>query len=215
MKALNERQHERQDGAAGDRAASRSRKKRTSSKGKQEKDKKELERLRLELEEKSRLCTDLQDKYLRALADLDNYRKRVRKEIQAAYGASNERLICDILPILDNFERALDPDNAGDAETFKEGVRLIYNMLKAVLEKEGVRDFCSIGEKFNPARHEAVYAVESEEHPAETVIQEIEKGYTIGERLLRPARVSVSKGPAQTMCQEEDGSDEPEDNRSK
>jgi len=188
--------------------------KRKSGKQTQTKEKKELEKLRLELEEKAKLCNELQDKYLRALADLDNYRKRARKEIQAAYGASNEKLICDILPILDNFERGLDPENATGEESFREGVRLIYNMLKAILEKEGVRDFCSVGERFDPARHEAVCALESGEHPADTVIQEIERGYTIGERLLRPARVAVSKGPPQdAMCQEEDDADECENDQ--
>lgn len=155
---------------------------------------KEIEELRSKVREAEEEAKDLKDKYLRAVADLHNYRKRVRKDIQAAYDSSNERFICDILPVIDNLERALEPSNFHDARGFRDGVRMIYDMLTAVLEDEGVKQFCSIGEQFDPARHEAVYAVESGEHPPETVVDEIERGYMIKERLLRPARVTVSKG---------------------
>jgi molecular chaperone GrpE len=160
----------------------------------EEKLEKHVEELEEELGDLKDQVKELRDKYLRALADMDNYRKRARKEMRAAHEASNERLICDILPVLDNFERALDPTSSPDSESFRDGVELIYNMLRAMLEREGVEGFCSVGEKFDPARHEAVYSVESKEHPAETVVHEIEKGYMIKDKLLRPARVAVSKG---------------------
>ncbi len=169
---------------------------------------KHIEELEEEVDDLKGQVKSLRDKYLRALADLDNYRKRVRKEMQAAYETFNDRLICDILPVLDSFERALDPTNSPDSESFRDGVELIYNMFKAMLEREGVEGFCSIGEKFDPSRHEAVYSVESEEHPPETVVHEIERGYTIRDKLLRPARVAVSKSSSGKEMREESKQEE-------
>lgn len=168
----------------------------------------EMRKLRNELKKEQEASKDYRDKCLRALADLANYRKRVRQERQIASEASNDRLICEILPVLDNFERALGPANPKDGESFKQGIELIYNMLRAVLEQAGVKDFCSVGEEFNPARHEAIYALESEDHPAQTIINEIQKGYMRNDRLLRPAQVGVSKGSPQTPDQEAEDADE-------
>jgi molecular chaperone GrpE len=178
------------------------------------KEKEELENLRLELQQEKEKTKDLWDKYLRSVAELQNYKKSVRKEIAASAENLKERMIYDMLPVLDNFERALDPENVKDLESLRRGVELIYNMFKGILEMEGVRDFASVGEVFNPSKHEAVYAVESQEHPAETVIGEVEKGYTRGDRLLRPARVAVSKGPPQSVGKETGDvqeADQPED----
>jgi molecular chaperone GrpE len=182
-----------------------------SSKKKHREGKEEISRLKSQLKEKGEEIKDLKDKYLRAVADLQNYKKRVRKEIQAAYESSSDRLICDILPVVDNLERALDHPQSSDPGSFRNGVRMIRDMLKAVLEDEGVKEFCSVGEKFDPARHEAVYAVESEDFPAEVVVNEIEKGYMFKNRLLRPARVTVSKGvPESEACRPDEPAPEPE-----
>lgn len=174
------------------------------------KEKKEMKELRQELKDEQEKSKDYRDKCLRALADLANYRRRVREERQSLYEASSDNLICNILPVLDSFERALDPANAKDGESFKDGIELIYVMLKAVLEREGVKEFCSVGEDFDPAKHEAVYAFESREHPAQTVINEVQKGYMRNDRLIRPARVTVSKGAPQEGHDEDERADEPE-----
>lgn len=183
-------------------------KKENKSKKKPIKEKNEMKELRMELKEEQETSKDYRDRFLRALADLANYRKRIKQERQIASEASNDRLICDILPVLDNFERALDPANTRDEESFKQGIEMIYNMLRAVMEKENVRDFCSVGEEFNPARHQAIYAVECEDHPAQTIINEIQKGYMRNDRLLRPAQVTVSKGSPRTPDQQAEDADE-------
>lgn len=168
----------------------------------------QMRELRNEVKKEQEASKDYRDKCLRALADLANYRKRVRQERQIASEASNDRLIYEILPVLDNFARALEAANSKDGESFKQGIELIYNMLRAVLEQEGVKDFCSVGEEFNPARHEAIYALESKDHPAQTIINEIQKGYMRNDRLLRPAQVTVSKGSPETPGQEAKDADE-------
>jgi len=183
-------------------------KKGKKGKRKPTREKDEMKELQMELKKEQETSKDYRDKCLRALADLANYRRRVRQERQMASEASNDGLICEILPVLDNFERALDPANTRDVESFKQGIEMIYNMLKAVLENQGVKDFCSVGEEFNPARHEAIYAVESEDRPAQTIINEVKKGYTRNDRLLRPAQVTVSKGSPLTTDQEAEDADE-------
>jgi len=171
---------------------------------KRKSDREEIAGLKNELKKSAEEVKDLKDKYLRAVAELQNYRKRARKEIRAAYEASSDRLLCDILPVVDNLERALEQSKTCEAETFRDGVRMIRDMLKAVLEDEGVKEFCSVGESFDPARHEAVFAVESDEFPPEVVVEEIEKGYLMKDRLLRPARVTVSKGSPVKPADDED-----------
>jgi molecular chaperone GrpE len=194
--------------ASSRKVAAQKREKEKKGKKKLIREKDKMKELRMELKKEHEASNDYRDKCLRALADLANYRKRVRQDRQTASEASNDRLICDILPVLDNFERALDPANPKDGESFKQGIELIYSMLKAVLEREGVRDFCSVGEEFDPAKHQAIYALESEDHPAQTVINEVQKGYTRNDRLLRPAQVTVSKGSPETPDQETEDADE-------
>jgi molecular chaperone GrpE len=173
----------------------------------------EVKRLTAELKERAEEVKDFKDKYLRAVADLQNYRKRVRREIQEAYESSSDRLLCDILPVVDNLDRALDHPESSDPASFRDGVRMIRDMLKAVLEDEGVKEFCSIGERFDPAKHEAVYAVESNDLPTEIVVKEIEKGYMMKDRLLRPARVTVSRGATgdTTECEQDSSESEETD----
>lgn len=138
------------------------------------------------------------EKYLRALADLDNFRKRVARERVQDQRRMVEALTLKILSTVDNLERALEFSKRTDNATpLREGLETIYNQLRATLESEGVKAFDSIGQPFDPHRHEAVLTVESEEHPPHTVTGEIEKGYLINDQLLRPARVVVSKERAQ------------------
>jgi molecular chaperone GrpE len=137
---------------------------------------------------------ELTDKYLRSLADLDNQRKRMVKEKEETQKYANERLILEILPVMDNFERAIEAgENSDSAKKLLDGVRLIFRQLSEVLEKEGVKSFDSLGEKFDPYKHEAFLAIESKEHEPSTILEEVEKGYLLKDKVIRPAKVTVSK----------------------
>lgn len=155
--------------------------------------KKELiEALEKEREENSRLS----ERLLRTLAEFDNYRKRVTREKEelAAYGT--ERFALALLPIIDNFERACEQAHtAQEVQQVVEGVTMILKQLREVLEKFNIKPFAAEGEPFDPAKHEAMAQQEHDRYPANTVTAEIQKGYYIGEKLLRPARVIVSREP--------------------
>ncbi|MCK4421292.1 nucleotide exchange factor GrpE [candidate division WOR-3 bacterium] len=138
---------------------------------------------------------EYKDKYLRSLANYENLRKRVLKEKETIYQYSVEKIIQELLSVLDDFGRAFNAlkteENEGN-DHFKEGMRLIHSKLKNILNIYQVESFDSIGEQFDPARHEALHVIECEEKEG-TIIDEIEKGYLIKDKLLRPARVVVAK----------------------
>ena len=151
-----------------------------------------IETIRKLEEEKERLekeNAELLNKYLRKLADFDNYKKRLEREKQEYYIYALADFLRELLPIVDNFERALSTTE-GDLETFKMGVELIYKQLINLLTKEGVREV-EIGEKFDPNVAQAIDREESEEVEEPKVAQVLQKGYFLGERLLRPALVKV------------------------
>jgi molecular chaperone GrpE len=147
----------------------------------------ELENVRSELE-------DTKDKLLRGLADFDNYRKRVAREREELVRCANEDLIRRLLEVIDNMERALEVAEASnDFEGFKQGIHLIYEHMKDVLTKEGLCRIECLGERFDPNYHEAVMVVDKEGEESHRVVEEIQKGYTMGGRLVRPSKVVVSK----------------------
>ncbi len=130
------------------------------------------------------------DLYLRSAADFDNYRKRVERERVSAAQAGKRGLILALLDVMDDFERALA--HAGqEPEPVVEGLQAIYRRLTALLAAEGVTAFESVGQPFDPALHEAVGSVESEEQEPGAVFDELSRGYRWKEELLRPARVRV------------------------
>jgi molecular chaperone GrpE len=137
------------------------------------------------------------DLYLRARADLENYRKRVQREKEDLSRFANENLLREILPVMDNLERALEHARQSDGGNggLLQGVELTLGQFQRVLDKFGVTPIRSLGEPFDPARHEALGQVESAEHPPNTVVQELQKGYLLNDRLLRPAMVMVAKAP--------------------
>jgi len=148
----------------------------------------DLEALQEELSEANR-------KWLRALADLDNYRKRVEREKARWDVEAREGILLPLLEVVDNFERALSEgaqDESGEDVPFREGVELIFKHLLDVLEKAGVRPVVTDGVGFDPNVHEAVGSVPSDEHDSDEIVQVMQKGYTLGERLLRPSRVIVA-----------------------
>jgi len=134
-------------------------------------------------------------KWLRALADLDNYRKRVEREKARWDVEAREDILLQLLEVVDNFERALaeeaSDEPAGDVP-FREGVELIFKHLLNVLEKAGVRPVETDGKGFDPNVHEAVGSVPPDQHEPDEIVAVMQKGYILGERLLRPSRVIVA-----------------------
>ena len=135
------------------------------------------------------------DKFVRERADLENYRRRVQKEKEELLKYGNESLLLEILPVLDNMERALAHSDEESQNAVIEGVRMTHTMLLGALKKFGVAPIeTGRGTVFNPDFHQAMCQVESDDLPANTVVEELQRGYLLNERLLRPAMVSVTKG---------------------
>jgi molecular chaperone GrpE len=153
--------------------------------------------LREELASKDKEIAELKDKYLRALAEADNVRKRMRQQSEETVRLQRESLLRDLLPITDNLERAVDAARGGgNGKSIVEGVEMVLHSLLDFLRNHGVVPRESIGQPFDPQFHEAVDHVESTDHPPNTVISEFHRGYQVGERVLRPARVAVAKAPS-------------------
>ena len=150
--------------------------------------------LMVKLEEKEKEAAENYDKYVRAVAELENYRKRAAKEKTDSIKYGNENLIRDILPHVDSLERALGhADSSENFEAFKKGLKLVKEQLLGCLEKHGVEKIDACGKEFDPNVHEAMLQVESEAHENNKVVDELETGYLLHGRLLRPAKVSVNK----------------------
>lgn len=133
------------------------------------------------------------DRLLRLQAEFDNYRKRTQKEKAEIIKYASEHLIEELLPVLDNFERAASSAQLNpDLKTFSQGVDLIFRQLQTALGKEGLKMIEAMGQPFDPNLHDAVLRVESDEHPENTVVEELQKGYYLKEKVLRPSMVKVS-----------------------
>jgi molecular chaperone GrpE len=155
----------------------------------------DVELLRAQIAEKDKEIAELKDKYLRTLADSENARKRIRQQSEESIRIQREAILRDLLPIIDNLERALAAARSGtDTKTIVDGVDMTVRALIDFLRAQGVTPLQSVGQAFDPNRHEAVDHVASEKHPPNTVVDEFHRGYLIGDRILRPARVSVAKG---------------------
>jgi len=135
------------------------------------------------------------DRFLRVSAEFENYKKRTARETDEFRKYANESLINQILPVIDNLERAVQASKEKEKNNgpLINGVVLTLNEIHKVLEKFNVKPFSSIGEAFDPNFHQAMMQADSDEHPDNTVLQELERGYMIHNRLLRPAMVVVSK----------------------
>jgi molecular chaperone GrpE len=157
----------------------------------------ELASLREQIAAKDREIAEVKDKYLRALADTENVRKRMRQQSEESIRLQRENLLRDLLPITDNLERAVDAARGGgNGKPIVEGIEMVLRSLLDLLRANGVMPQDSVGRSFDPQFHEAVDHVESVEHPPNTVISEFHRGYQVGERVLRPARVAVAKAPS-------------------
>ncbi|HET6439353.1 MAG TPA: nucleotide exchange factor GrpE [Anaeromyxobacter sp.] len=150
----------------------------------QEKGRETLERLK-----------DVHDRYLRAVAELENYKKRAQKERDEVLRYGNEKLLKDLFPVVDGLDRALAVATADDA--LAKGVKLVRSSLEQVLARYGITSFSALGEPFDPARHEALLQVPAAEPPG-TVVMEHARGFLMHDRLARPAMVGVAMAPLAT-----------------
>jgi molecular chaperone GrpE len=133
------------------------------------------------------------DKFLRAAAELENYRKRVAREKEELARYTAERVVTALLPVLDNLERAIAA--AAEPSPLVEGLKQVHAQFRRTLEEFGLQEVLTgKGHTFDPTIHEAVSHVESVEHPEGVVLEQLQRGYKLSDRLLRPARVIVSKG---------------------
>ncbi|MEE9591258.1 MAG: nucleotide exchange factor GrpE [Thermodesulfobacteriota bacterium] len=163
----------------------------------------EVVKLKERLEEKTREAEENYNRFLRSCADLENFKKRMEKEKTEIVDFANDRLVKELLQVVDNMERALSHiDNKTDIESLKEGVGLTIDQLFSILKKFGLEQISAVGERFNPNIHEAVSHEESNNHEPESVIKEFQKGYMLKGRLLRPAMVAVSRAPERVRQEE-------------
>jgi molecular chaperone GrpE len=144
------------------------------------------------LEELRRERDALQDRLLRTAAEFDNYRKRMDRERRDLADYTAGEAIKDLLPIIDNLERALQA--AAQDDPLRKGVELIHKQMLEMLRKRGVTPIEALGADFDPNVHEAVTHEESDQHREGEVMEELQRGYKVGDRLLRPAMVKVAKG---------------------
>ena len=158
----------------------------------------ELTVARAELKRAAAELADLKDRLARRQADFENYRKRTERERGETYNHVVADVAAKLLPVLDNMARAVDAERsleAGESEEFRHflhGVELIHKQLNEVLESLGIKPISAMGERFDPHVHEAVATEPSEDHEPDTVVEEMARGYVLGNKLLRPAKVKVA-----------------------
>lgn len=146
---------------------------------------------------KTRECEEMLDRLQRLAAEYANYQKRMARQLQEMQQSANRDLVLDLLPVIDNFERALAAAQAApDPAAFRDGVQLVHDQLLAALAKHGVTRVDAQDEAFDPEHHEAVAQIPSDEHPQGRVMEVAQTGYRMHGRILRPSRVIVSGGPA-------------------
>jgi molecular chaperone GrpE len=145
------------------------------------------------LTELQRQVDDNHSRYLRAQADFDNFRRRTVKEKEELTQYASLKVISQLLPVLDNFQRALQTGGEGaESGSFAKGVDMIYRQLSQVLEAEGLKQMESVGHPFDPELHQAIMQVASEDHEEGTVVEVIQPGYKLKDKVIRPAMVKVS-----------------------
>ncbi|RLB84816.1 MAG: nucleotide exchange factor GrpE [Deltaproteobacteria bacterium] len=147
------------------------------------------------LESMEQESKDFHDRFMRVSAEFENYKKRAAREMNDFRKFANESFAKAMLPVIDNLDRAIESSSDHDHSnsSLVEGVNMTLKEILKIFEQFGVKPFESLGKTFDPAIHQAVMQEESDDHPEKTILNELEKGYMIGDRLLRPAMVVVSK----------------------
>jgi molecular chaperone GrpE len=181
-------------------------------------EKKPTQDLGEKLEKAEKEAEENYDRFLRATADLENYKKRTARELEDLRKYANEGLLRDLLTVVDNLERAIlsADDSQSHIKGILEGVDMTLKEIIKILERSQVKVIQAVGKKFDPVYHQAFMTEESETHPANTVLKELQRGYTLYDRLLRPAMVVVStaKSEASTDSPEQAAEEkEPQNNR--
>jgi molecular chaperone GrpE len=152
--------------------------------------------LRAEIEKLTAERQASEDQVLRTMAEFQNFRRRKEQESEQLRLFANEKLVTSLLPVLDNFERTVAAlENGAPIESVVEGIKLVDRQFRSILESNNVRRIESQGQPFDPDFHEAISAEESHELPENTVVSEVEPGYRLADKVIRPARVRVSKKP--------------------
>ncbi|KEZ51766.1 nucleotide exchange factor GrpE [Metabacillus indicus] len=154
----------------------------------------ELSEAKAKIEELEAKLSDTENRMYRLQADLDNFRRRARLDMESAQKYRSQNLITDILPALDNFERALKIDTDDEkTQSLLQGMDMVYRQLIQALQNEGAEAIQAEGQPFDPHLHQAVMQVEDENFEAGTVIEEFQKGYKLKDRIIRPAMVKVNQ----------------------
>lgn len=139
-------------------------------------------------------CEELSNRYIRLQADFNNFKKRVEKERENTYQYATQDIMTSLLPVLDNFDRALGVDTGEtNVENLYKGVEMVYNQLIEVLQSNGLEEIEAVNNRFDPNFHHAVVQEESEDHDEDVVIEVFQKGYKVKDKVIRPSMVKVSK----------------------
>jgi molecular chaperone GrpE len=158
------------------------------------------------LKKKSEQADSYLDKLLRLQAEFDNTKKRLAKEKEEFIKFAEAALILELIPIMEDFQRALESANKKhDIESLKKGIEIIVNHFKNLLAKKGLKEIKSVGKPFDPDLHEALLQEETDEYPEDTVIEEYQKGYLLNDRVLRHAKVKIAKKTTDTSKQKSPG----------
>ena len=145
------------------------------------------------------------EQWMRSAADFDNFRKRSRKELEDTRKAGREELLKDLLPVFDNLERAMtSAERATEVKPVSDGLKMVLRQFTDTLGRSGITKVPTVGNMFDPSLHEAIQQVETDEHPAGTVVAEVQPGYLQGDRLIRAAMVVVAK-PSVSSVPKTDG----------
>ncbi len=151
----------------------------------------EVERLLALVEEKNQLVNEQIDRFKRLQADFENFKRRTRQEKEELSNIVAQNILVEILPVIDNFERALQSAAAQDAASVLAGVQMIYRQFAGVMDKVGLTAIEAVGKPFDPQQHEAVMRVEDPEQPDGTIAEELQKGYSVRGKVIRPSMVKV------------------------
>lgn len=155
-----------------------------------------VEELEKQLAQAKQEAAEFKDKFLRERADMDNFRKRQERNSQDRIQREKKALILKILSVMDNVERALVYQETMDRQALQQTLRMLMWQMNEFLKGEGLTPIATVGEKLNPYEHEAIELVENSDQPEDTIVEEVLKGYKIGNETLRAARVKVSSGNA-------------------
>jgi molecular chaperone GrpE (heat shock protein) len=179
-----------------------------------DKHEKKIAELESGIAEKAKAIEEYKDKWLRASADFDNYRKRIIKEKADWHDSAQEEIIAELLPVIDNFDRALASmltTIPNEHVAFAEGMQLVHKHFIDILTKHKVTAIDCVGKPFDPHFHEAVMTVPTAEYPEDTVVEEIQKGYMHHDKVIRPSMVKVSKPLLPAVVEPVEPTNEPDD----